>query len=255
MLFVAVLAAGALLPLPAAPAGSTARVGAWTTAQVVLVGVVAFGAGRWLVGGHPPATATAFLIVTNTLAAVAEEAWFRRLCFGLLAPAGAGFAVVGSTVLFAAVHVSIYGYWVLPARSRRRAAPRVAALGHRFVGRTGDHPRRREPPGGALTVRRRSLVLGAIVVGAYLVVLAVTVGLRDDHVRPLYDGFTPPPSYRWVDPPSFFSSGNVEPKPAVTTIRLGTATDPRRPASRPPTASSSSTWAAAPSRTARAPAR
>jgi len=56
----------------------------------------------------------AFLIVTNTLAAVAEEAWFRRLCFGLLAPAGTGFAVVGSTVLFAAVHVSIYGYWVLP---------------------------------------------------------------------------------------------------------------------------------------------
>jgi hypothetical protein len=69
-------------------------------------------------------------------------------------------------------------------------------------------------------MRRRSLVLGAIVVGAYLVVLALTVGLRNDHVRPLYDGFTPPPSYQWVDPPSFFSSGNVTPKPVVTTIKL-----------------------------------
>ena len=69
-------------------------------------------------------------------------------------------------------------------------------------------------------MHRRSLVLGAIVVGAYLLVLGATVGLRDDHVRPLYDGFTPPPSYQWVDPPSFFSSGNVAPKPAVATIKL-----------------------------------
>ncbi len=84
------------------------------TVQAVLVGVIAFGAGRWLVGGHAPTTATTFLILTNTLAAVAEEAWFRRLCFGLLAPAGTGFAIVGSTILFAAVHVSIYGYWVVP---------------------------------------------------------------------------------------------------------------------------------------------
>jgi hypothetical protein len=114
LLFVAVLAAGALLPLPSPVAGAPARVGVWTTVQVALIGVVAFGAGRWLVGGHPPTTATAFLVVTNTLAAVAEEAWFRRLCFGLFAPAGTGFAIVGSTILFAAVHVSIYGVWVLP---------------------------------------------------------------------------------------------------------------------------------------------
>ena len=114
VLFVAVLVAGARLPLPAATGALRSRAQRWATGPAVLVGVVAFGAGRWLVGGHPPTTATAFLIVTNTLAAVAEEAWFRRLCFGLLAPAGTGFAVVGSTLLFAAVHVSIYGYWVLP---------------------------------------------------------------------------------------------------------------------------------------------
>jgi membrane protease YdiL (CAAX protease family) len=66
------------------------------------------------VGGHPPTSATLFLVATNTLAAVAEEAWFRRLWFGLLAPAGDGVAIAGSTILFAAVHVSIYGFWVLP---------------------------------------------------------------------------------------------------------------------------------------------
>jgi MYXO-CTERM domain-containing protein len=70
-------------------------------------------------------------------------------------------------------------------------------------------------------VRRRSLVVGAALLGLYLVTLALTVGLRSDHVRPLYDGFAPPPSYRWVDPPAFFASGNVEPKPVTTTIKLG----------------------------------
>jgi hypothetical protein len=64
-------------------------------------------------------------------------------------------------------------------------------------------------------------VIGLVVVGAYLAVLALTVGVRSDHVRPLYDGFAPPSSYRWVDPPSFFSGGNVAPEPVATTIRLG----------------------------------
>lgn len=109
LLFSALLVLGAFLPLPAA-----AHAGAWSTTQVVIVGVLAFGIGRLLVGGHPPTAATGFLVATNTLAAVAEEAWFRRWCFGLLAPAGTVTAVAGSTVLFAAVHVSIYGYWVLP---------------------------------------------------------------------------------------------------------------------------------------------
>ena len=49
----------------------------------------------------------------NTLAAVAEEAFFRRLVYGaLLRAAGAAWAVTGSAVLFAVVHVTIYGTWV-----------------------------------------------------------------------------------------------------------------------------------------------
>jgi Type II CAAX prenyl endopeptidase Rce1-like len=111
-LFVALLAGGAGCPLPIPARAATTR--SCSTAPAVLVGVAAFALGRVFVGGRPPTSATAFLIAANTLAAVAEEAWFRRLCFGLLLPAGEVFAVLGSTVLFAAVHVSIYGYWVLP---------------------------------------------------------------------------------------------------------------------------------------------
>jgi hypothetical protein len=115
LLFVALLLVGAFAPLPTrGPDTSARRAGVGTNIQVVLVGVLAFGLGRWLIGGHPPAPATGFLIAANTLAALAEEAWFRRWCFGLLAPAGTVMAVIGSTLLFAAVHVSIYGFWVLP---------------------------------------------------------------------------------------------------------------------------------------------
>ena len=115
VLFVVLLGAGVGLPVPAAaPRKAPARTSRRATALVTLAGVAAFAAGRWLVGGHPPTTGTGFLVVTSTLAAVAEEAWFRRLWFGLLAPAGDGIAIAGSTLLFAVVHVSIYGVWVLP---------------------------------------------------------------------------------------------------------------------------------------------
>lgn len=65
------------------------------------------------------------------------------------------------------------------------------------------------------------MIIGGLVVAVYLVALAFTVGLRNDHVRPLYDGFAPPPSYRWVEPPAFFASGNVTPTSVSTTIPLG----------------------------------
>ena len=61
-----------------------------------------------------PAPATAFVIGLNTLAAVAEEAFFRRLVYGALLAGGPALALVGSAVLFSAVHVTVYGLWVLP---------------------------------------------------------------------------------------------------------------------------------------------
>jgi membrane protease YdiL (CAAX protease family) len=93
------------------PAG-TART---TRATALLLGCAAFAAGRLLGGATgAPGQATATVVALNSLAAVAEEAFFRRFLYAALLPAGAGVAVVGSATLFAAVHVTVYGAWVLP---------------------------------------------------------------------------------------------------------------------------------------------
>jgi hypothetical protein len=65
--------------------------------------------------------------------------------------------------------------------------------------------------------------VGLTLVAIYVAALGVTVALRTDQVRPLYDGFAPPASYRFVDPPPFFTPGNVEPAPTSESIALGTA--------------------------------
>jgi hypothetical protein len=67
----------------------------------------------------------------------------------------------------------------------------------------------------------RALRIGIAVAAVYVVALAVTVALHADHTRPLYDGFVPPSSYRFVDPPAFFAAGNVEPAATTQRIPLG----------------------------------
>jgi hypothetical protein len=94
------------------PAVTAERATGW--AVVALVGVAAFVIGRLIGGGHPPAVLSARVLALNSLAAVAEEAFFRRLIYAVLSPGGAGLAVVGSTTLFALAHVTVYGWWVLP---------------------------------------------------------------------------------------------------------------------------------------------
>jgi membrane protease YdiL (CAAX protease family) len=81
---------------------------------VLGAGVGAFAVGRVFSSGRPPTHALGVAVAANTLAAVAEEAFFRRFVFGLLEPYGAGVAIAGSAALFAAVHVTVYGVWVLP---------------------------------------------------------------------------------------------------------------------------------------------
>lgn len=83
---------------------------------VLLVGVGAFVLGRLVAGSPAPVApaATPFVLAINSLAAVAEEAFFRRLVYGALLRSGPAAALVGSSVLFAAVHVTVYGAWVLP---------------------------------------------------------------------------------------------------------------------------------------------
>jgi membrane protease YdiL (CAAX protease family) len=80
--------------------------------------VLAVGAGAFLLSGLVSGPSIPFpvarsAIVLNTLAAVAEEAFFRRFLFGRLVRHGAAVAVVGSAVLFALVHVPAYGLPVL----------------------------------------------------------------------------------------------------------------------------------------------
>jgi membrane protease YdiL (CAAX protease family) len=111
VMFVALLAAGLAVPLrDHFSASRSAR----SFATVTVLGVVGFAAGRFLIGGYAPARLTSYALAVNVLAAVAEEVWFRRLCYGLLESAGTAFAIAGSSVLFAAVHVSMYGWSILP---------------------------------------------------------------------------------------------------------------------------------------------
>ena len=82
-------------------------------AGVLALGVVAFALGRLLSSGAARPVPIGLALAFNTLAAVAEEAFFRRLVYGTLLRGGAVAAVVGSAVAFAAVHVTVYGPWVL----------------------------------------------------------------------------------------------------------------------------------------------
>jgi hypothetical protein len=72
-------------------------------------------------------------------------------------------------------------------------------------------------------VTRRAVWVGVAAVALYVGVVALTAVLGPGHVRPLYDGFTGPPKYEWVDPPSFFASGNQSPGPVTSTIPIGRA--------------------------------
>jgi hypothetical protein len=69
--------------------------------------------------------------------------------------------------------------------------------------------------------RARALIVGAVVAVVYVGTLAAGVGWRSDGTRPLYDGLTPPPAYRWVDPPAFpVSDGEQRPTGVTTEVAM-----------------------------------
>ncbi len=80
---------------------------------VLLSGAAAFAIVRvWV---SPLATAASpLVVVSNLLAAVAEEAFFRRLVYGVLMRWGPAVAIGGSATAFAAVHVRAYGLVAIP---------------------------------------------------------------------------------------------------------------------------------------------
>lgn len=104
---------GVAVPLPArARQGRRgARTGIWVLA--VVLGVGAFAMVRAM-GAAVPVRYGGAAFAASSLAAVAEEAFFRRLVYGRLERWGPAVAVAGSAVLFGAVHVGAYGAAVLP---------------------------------------------------------------------------------------------------------------------------------------------
>lgn len=70
--------------------------------------------------------------------------------------------------------------------------------------------------------RRAGLGLGLALL--YAIAAGATHGVvPSPWRRPLYDGFAPPPPYRWVKPPPAFAAGNAPPEPVQRSIPLGPA--------------------------------
>jgi membrane protease YdiL (CAAX protease family) len=79
------------------------------TIWVVAIGGLAFASVTFLTSPQIPLPRGAEVLVLNTAAAISEEAFFRRLVYGVLQRYAVGLAVVGSATLFALIHVPLYG--------------------------------------------------------------------------------------------------------------------------------------------------
>jgi membrane protease YdiL (CAAX protease family) len=80
----------------------------------LLFGVAAVVATAWVAGPSNPSPWSAAALPLSLLAAVAEEALFRRVAYARLERFGAVVAVAGSALLFGMVHVPAYGLAALP---------------------------------------------------------------------------------------------------------------------------------------------
>jgi len=83
-------------------------------AVVVAVGLAALGLAAWASGRPVTSPFGLWAIALSLLAAVAEEALFRRVAYAALEPAGAWVAVGVTSLLFAVVHLPLYGVTTLP---------------------------------------------------------------------------------------------------------------------------------------------
>lgn len=83
-------------------------------ALVLAAGLGAVGLAALASGRPPAAPFGAWVLPLSVLAAIAEEALFRRAAYGLLEPLGAGAAVLLTALLFAAIHLPLYGVTAFP---------------------------------------------------------------------------------------------------------------------------------------------
>ena len=104
-----ILGASLLVPVPRDR--TRGRITPWLGLTVGLAGVAA----ATFVSGRPvPLPFVAWAAPLSVLAAVAEEALFRRVAYGWLARWGVPLAILGSAVLFASIHIPLYGVAVFP---------------------------------------------------------------------------------------------------------------------------------------------
>jgi membrane protease YdiL (CAAX protease family) len=83
-------------------------------AAASMVGLAAIGGAALVAGPAVPLPAAGWVLPLSLLAAVAEEALFRRVAYSHLERWGAIVAIVGSAVLFTAIHLPLYGVAALP---------------------------------------------------------------------------------------------------------------------------------------------
>jgi hypothetical protein len=115
VLFTVLLVTGLVVPVPLdSPTVTSESQALPVWIPVLLIGVAVFLVARLAGAGHRPGPLTMRIVGLNSLAAVAEEALFRRLAYGALMAGGAAWAVAGSALLFGLVHVTVYGWWALP---------------------------------------------------------------------------------------------------------------------------------------------
>ncbi len=69
--------------------------------------------------------------------------------------------------------------------------------------------------------RSRAALIGVGLALAYVAIVGITLGLHPGRVRPLYEGFTPPSTYHWVNPPHLFAAANQRPTVTHATVKLG----------------------------------
>jgi hypothetical protein len=70
-------------------------------------------------------------------------------------------------------------------------------------------------------LRRRAVLSGLLVVGAYVAGALVTGRIDPLARRPIFDGFAPPPPYRWVSPPPSLAHGNQKPESGTVRVKFG----------------------------------
>jgi membrane protease YdiL (CAAX protease family) len=101
--YVALLAVSTAPPIPAAASRSL------RPAIALAVGLAALAVSIQVAGPAFPLRARPAGLALSVLAAIAEEAFFRRLLYGALLRRGVPVAILLSAVAFALVHVPVYG--------------------------------------------------------------------------------------------------------------------------------------------------